>query len=97
MISKEAMVYKPYRNPKATLYGIIFTVAFAIPNQHSYLSILRRHTNFHNHAICHYARNAISICVPDIFWQKPKLSIVSSRNQNKLWITKEKNSLQPDS
>ena len=31
MISKEAMVYKPYRNPKATLYGIIFIVVFAIP------------------------------------------------------------------
>lgn len=25
------MVYKPYRNPKATLYGIIFIVAVAIP------------------------------------------------------------------
>ncbi|NLF87449.1 hypothetical protein GX563_01345 [Candidatus Bathyarchaeota archaeon] len=31
MISKEAMVYKPYRNPKAILYGIIFIVAVAIP------------------------------------------------------------------
>jgi hypothetical protein len=31
MISKETMVYKPYRNPKAILYGIIFIVVFAIP------------------------------------------------------------------
>ena len=31
MISKETMIYKPYGNPKATLYGIIFIVVFAIP------------------------------------------------------------------
>ena len=31
MSSKENLVYKPYHNPKATLYGLIFIVVFAIP------------------------------------------------------------------